>query len=321
MNFSVVIPTYNGAHRLPFVLKQLRSQTQSEAFNWEVLIIDNNSTDHTAQVIHDFQKHWRVDVPLRYVYEPEQGIAFARQRGVEEAKGELIGFLDDDNLPALDWVLQSYLFGKNHPKAGAYGGQIHAAYQVEPPANIERVEHLLLAVRESGDEPFLFCPEQLQLPSGAGLVVRKQAWLDHVPSQLMNTGRGGNDYEISLNLYKAGWEIWYNPKMHLEHDIPSHRLEKNYLLSLASLYGLKSCEFRMFISPGWKKPIVFFKVMLGGLKRTIKHQIQYQQELEKDIVAACELEFFKASSLSPFYFLQQNVMKNLKVPLTERINA
>lgn len=318
MDFSVVIPTYNGANRLPLVVKKLRSQTTTVSLQWEVIIVDNNSKDQTAQVIENLKKQWHSDVPLRYVFEPQQGIAFARQRGVEEAKGELIGFLDDDNLPASDWVLQSYLFGKEHPTAGAYGGQIHAAYQVDPPLNIERVEHLLLAIRESGDEPFLFCPEQLQLPSGAGLVVRKQAWLDHVPSQLMNTGRGGNDYEISLNLYKAGWEIWYNPNMHLEHDIPSHRLDKNYLLSLASLYGLKSCEFRMLVTPAWKKPIIFFKVMLGGLKRTIKHQLQYKQDIETDLVAACELEFFRASSLSPFYFLQQNIIKNFKFPLTEK---
>lgn len=312
MDFSVVIPTYNGVNRLSAVLEKLRSQLGTEAISWEIIVVDNNSRDLTSEVVQAFQKNWRSDVSLRYVFESLQGIAFARQKGVEEAKGELIGFLDDDNLPDSDWVIQAYLFGKKHPKAGAYGGQIHAAYQVKPPANFERVEHLLLAIRETGNEPYLFSPEKLQLPSGAGLVVRRQAWLNSVPSKLVNSGRGGNDYEVSLNLYKAGWEIWYNPKMHLTHDIPSKRLEKNYLLSLAYLYGLKSCEFRMLISPQWKKPIIFFKVMLGGVKRTIKHQFLYQTDRKNDLAVACELEFFRGCAVSPFYFLNRSLFSKVE---------
>ncbi|MBE9144577.1 hormogonium polysaccharide biosynthesis glycosyltransferase HpsE [Planktothrix mougeotii] len=309
IDFTVVIPTYNGAIRVPDVLEKLRSQKGTENITWEIIVVDNNSHDQTANIIQEIITSWDELFTLRYIFEKQQGIAFARQRGVEESQGELIGFLDDDNFPDENWVLQAYLFGQEHPKAGSYGGQIHANYQVEPPQNFKRVEHLLLAIRESGDQPFLFCPEQLQLPSGAGLVVGKKAWLDHVPSKLVNTGRGGNDYEISLNLYRGGWEIWYNPKMHLDHYIPSERLDKKYLLSLASLYGLKSCEFRMLITPTWKKPLVFFKVMLGGIKRAIQYQIQHQKDINFDIVAACELKFFRASAISPFYFLQKAIFK------------
>ncbi|MEY3330140.1 MAG: hypothetical protein RLZZ115_3025 [Cyanobacteriota bacterium] len=309
IDFTVVIPTYNGSSRVPDVLEKLQLQTGTENITWEIIVVDNNSNDQTADVVQNMIISWQEVFPLKYVFEAKQGIAFARQKGVEESQGELIGFLDDDNFPNSDWVLQAYLFGQEHPKAGSYGGQIHGIYEVKPPENFKRIEHLLLAIRESGDQSFLFCPEQLKLPSGAGLVVRKQAWLDHVPLQLMNTGRGGNDYEISLNLYKGGWEIWYNPEMHLNHYIPSDRLEKKYLLSLASLYGLKSCEFRMLITPKWKKTITFFKVMLGGIKRYIQHQIKHKKDIEIDIVAACELKFFRASAISPFYFLQKVIFK------------
>ncbi|CUR31727.1 Glycosyl transferase [Planktothrix tepida PCC 9214] len=287
----------------------MRSQKGTENITWEIIVVDNNSNDQTANIIQEIITSWHELFPLRYIFEKQQGIAFARQRGIEESQGELVAFIDDDNFPDENWVLQAYLFAKEHPKAGSYGGQIHANYQVEPPQNFKRVEHLLLAIRESGDQPFLFCPERLQLPCGAGLVVRKKAWLDHVPSQLMNIGRGGNDYEISLHLYQGGWEIWYNPKMHLDHYIPSKRLDKKYLLSLASLYGSKSCEFRMLITSTWEKPLVFFKVMFGGIKRSIKHQIQHSKDIKIDLAAACELEFFRASAISPFYFLKKAIFK------------
>ncbi|MFM6191123.1 MAG: hormogonium polysaccharide biosynthesis glycosyltransferase HpsE [Planktothrix sp.] len=311
MDFSIVIPTYNSENRISAVLEKLRLQQGTEQITWEIIVVDNNSSDRTAEVILNCQKQWDFQAPLRYVFEPKQGAGFARQRGVEIALGELIGCLDDDNLPECDWVLQSYLFSKEYPQAGAYGGQNHPIYQVEPPPNFQRI-HGYLAIRENGDKPFLFCPEKLQLPAGAGLVVRKQAWLDHVPPVLENIDRGGEDYEISLNLYKGGWEIWYNPKMHLAHDLPAYRLEKNYLLYLAHTYGLKSCLLLMLITPTWKKPILFFKTFLGGIRRSIAHQIKYKDQIKTDIVAACELQFFQSSVLSPFYYLKKKLSINSK---------
>ena len=125
IDFTVAIPTYNGASRLPKLLEKLRSQINLEHLCWEIIVVDNNSTDDTAKVVQDYQSSWLESVPLKYFLEPEQGAAFARLRAVREASGELIGFLDDDNLPAPDWLSQAYLFAKEHPRGGAYSGQIH----------------------------------------------------------------------------------------------------------------------------------------------------------------------------------------------------
>ena len=85
IDLTVAIPTYNGETRLPDVLKRLRSQINTESFNWEILVVDNNSTDHTAQVVRDYQDNWPDAFPLKYCFAPEQGAAFARQRAVEKA--------------------------------------------------------------------------------------------------------------------------------------------------------------------------------------------------------------------------------------------
>ncbi|MBC1300212.1 glycosyltransferase family 2 protein, partial [Nostoc sp. UCD122] len=191
---------YNGATRLPKVLDKLLNQIGVEKLNWEIIIVDNNSSDNTSEIIQNYQKIYDIDYRLRYFLEPKQGAAFARLRAVREAKGELIAFLDDDNLPDPDWLAQAYTFGLEHPQAGAWSGQIHGDFEVKLPENFERIQ-AFLAIREHGSNPHLFDAESLRLPPAAALVVRKQAWCENVPQQPTLSGKlpgifvQGDDYE------------------------------------------------------------------------------------------------------------------------------
>jgi glycosyltransferase involved in cell wall biosynthesis len=317
VDFTVAIPTYNGENRLPKILERLRSQIGVEHLNWEVIVVDNNSQDATANLVLEYQATWSQPWPLKYYLETEQGAAFARARAVQEASSEFVGLLDDDNLPALDWVAAAYAFGKAHPKAGAYASQIHGEFEVEPPANFERIAPFL-GITERGANAHLYEPDKLKLPPGAGLVVRKQAWCEAVPKRPVLKGRvgkslvGGEDLEPLLHLHKAGWEIWYNPGMETYHQIPSWRLEKDYLIALAHGVGLNSCCLRMINTPFWQKQNVLIRTFLGSLRRLLLHLIQYRearvakQEAQasfSDLVAACELAFYWGYLLSPFYFL------------------
>jgi glycosyltransferase involved in cell wall biosynthesis len=98
VDFTVAICTYNGEKRLPDVLERLRSQVDTDSITWEILVIDNNSTDKTAKVVGDYQVRWSQPYPLKYCFEAKQGLAFARRCAIREATSDLIGFLDDDNL-------------------------------------------------------------------------------------------------------------------------------------------------------------------------------------------------------------------------------
>lgn len=312
VDFTVAIPTYNGAERLPRVLDKLRSQTNIEHLSWEILIVDNNSTDDTPEVIRDTQTDWLGDVPLRYCLEPEQGAAFARQRAIREARGELVGFLDDDNLPAPDWVAQAHSFAQTYPRGGAFSGQIHGDYEVPPPENFEKIQ-AYLAIREHGPTPQQFEPAKLRLPPAASLVVRKQAWLESVPPRPTLTGKlpgilvQGDDYEPLLYLHKAGWEIWYNPELHTYHQIPSWRFEREYLLAIARGCGLATCQLCWINATNWQKPIIFARTLLGNLRRVIFQWIKYRRQLKTDLIAAFELAFFVGSLISPFFALKKNI--------------
>ncbi|NJO41595.1 MAG: glycosyltransferase family 2 protein [Cyanobacteria bacterium CRU_2_1] len=306
IDFTVAIPVYNGADRLPLVLERLRSQVNTERISWEIIVVDNNSTDTTAQVVQSFQTNWHPHIPLKYCFEPKQGLAHARQKAIEEAIGTFVGFLDDDNLAAPDWVNAAYEFGQMHPNAGAYGGQTEGDFEVSPPKEIEKVK-ALLAIKKYADQPKLYEPEKLRLPAGAGLVVRRQAWLKCIPPCLSRITRGGNDYEISVRLHRQGWEIWYNPSMQIQHRIPAHRMERSYLISLARLYGLCTCEIRLAAAKPWEKPIILIKTFSGSLRRLILHLINHHNHSKTDLGAACEMAFLLGMTISPFVYLYKQV--------------
>ena len=319
MDFTVAIPTYNGAQRLPQLIERLRSQIGTEHFSWRILVIDNNSSDATAAIIKSYQaKHESYQqvplpspqpVPVDYAFEARQGAAFARVSAMEVATSPWVGFLDDDVIPDLNWVAAAYAFGQSHPQAGAYGGQIHGTFEIDPPENFNRIKSFL-AIRERGDSAHRYNPDTLSLPPSAAWVVQTRAWKDNVSSQPKLGGRAngsmvqGDDYEPLLHLHRANWEIWYNPAMHVYHQIPKHRLERGYLMPLSRGCGLCICQLRMINTQSWLRPIIWLKLVLSNLRRVILHWLKYRTQLQSDLVAACEMEFYLGSFLSPFYYLR-----------------
>ncbi|MBD2301427.1 MULTISPECIES: hormogonium polysaccharide biosynthesis glycosyltransferase HpsE [Nostocales] len=308
-DITVAIPTYNGASRLPKLLDLLLTQVNVENLQWEIIIIDNNSSDNTEFIIRDYQKLFSHKVPVKYFLETQQGAAFARLRAIYEAKSELVAFLDDDNLPDLNWLAEAYAFGDIYPQAGAWSGQIHGNYEVKPPENFEKIQGFL-AIREHGSEAHQFEPDKLRLPPAAALVVRKQVWRDYVPQKPSLTGKlpgvfvQGDDYEPLLYIHRGGWQIWYNPNMHTYHQIPRWRFEKSYLLNLARGCGLCIFQLRLINAKNWQKPMILCKTVLGNLRRILNHLIKYRRGLSSNLIALFEIEFYWASMMSPLYALR-----------------
>lgn len=317
MDFTVAICTYNGADRIPEVLDQLLKQVGTENIEWEVLVVDNNSSDNTAAVVSDYAKKWRQHSQLRYVFEPRQGPAYARSRAVQEAKSsDLIGFLDDDNLPAQNWVAEAYLFGKERPQVGAYGGIIHAKLDEPPPSYFEQIKGYL-TIYDRGQTAFCYkrSDKPRRIPAAPGSVVRKQAWLECVPppEKLLVTGRdektmvAGEDAEVMFYIQNSKWEIWHNPKMEIWHHIPPHRLEQSYLLKLARGYGLSFYITRAARLYPWQRPLLTFLVpfymLRDGLKVLI-YYLKYKKVISNDFGKTCDLQSKIGQLYAPFIKLK-----------------
>ena len=314
-DFTVAIPTYNGETRLPGLLEKLKNQINTENINWEIIVIDNNSNDNTAKLIRYYQAHWQNDFPLKYFLETKQGAAYARQRAIYESNSEFIGFLDDDNYPVVNWVEQAYKFGKNNPQAGAFASQIHPHWEIEPSDNFQRLAPFL-AITQRGNLPLQYKPKTKLLPPSAGLVVCRQAWLESVPKKFVLIGRvtgnmlAGEDLETLSYIQKVGWEIWYNPEMQVYHQIPKWRLEKEYLLPFFRGIGLSRYVTRMINIQPCVKPIAFILYMLNDFKKILLHLCKYGFKIKTELVAACEMQLFISSFVSPFYLWKHGYFNN-----------
>ncbi|MEO0870004.1 MAG: hormogonium polysaccharide biosynthesis glycosyltransferase HpsE [Cyanobacteria bacterium J06642_11] len=307
VTLSVIVPTYNGATRIPEVLDCLAKQVVNDDIVWNIWVVDNNSQDDTAAVVRQYQQQWPSDRPLSYVFESSQGLAYARQCGMDSSDGALVAFLDDDNWPPEDWVNQVVAFSRDHPKAGAFGGRIAGIFEGD--SLPKEAEPLLgfLAIRDRGDTPHRYPVEQMQFPPGAGLVVRRAAWEQCIPPVLVRSQRGGNDSEISWRMAKADWEIWYNPYTTIKHFIPQSRLQRTYLKSITHNYGVCTCQLLMIETAYWQRPIILVKSALGSLKRIIQHLMKYQRHAVDTVEADCLLSFYIGNFKSPFVYVLKSL--------------
>ena len=129
---EVVICTYNNAAMLDGVLSTLARQVPRENLRWACLVIDNNCTDETQNVVLKYISEGSVP-GLRSVREPEQGLTPSRLRGVQSSRAKWIAFVDDDCFLESDWVAAALAFTERRPTAGAFGGRVILDWQVDPP--------------------------------------------------------------------------------------------------------------------------------------------------------------------------------------------
>lgn len=306
---TVAIPTYNGADRLPQVLEHLRAQVVPAGWRWEVLVVDNHSQDATPQVVRQAQETWRADVPLRYVCEARPGAAFARKRAIDLAHHEWVAFLDDDNWPDPHWVASAIAFGDDRPEVGAFGGRILGHYRQPVPPNFRRIQ-AYLAIVDRGGESFCYDPRTGLLPPAAGLVVRRQAWLDCVRGDPLLSGRTGGrtaqtmltseDLEAMVYVQRAGWQIAYNPGMSLQHAIEPHRLQREYLLPFMRGIGSSRYVVRMLRLAPWQRPIATLIYWLNDLRRSLLHGWRYRDRLGKDLVVDAERSLYAGYLAGPY---------------------
>ncbi len=327
LDLTVVIPTYNGAERIPQVLDALKIQQDMDGIRWEVIVCDNNSCDRTVNIVLDYQHTWLQDVPLRYCFVAEQGAAFARQRGVVEASGHIVAFLDDDNIPTRNWLSNVHRFAQAYPKAGAFGSQIHGEFHGELPEGFEHIA-CFLAIVERGNQPHLYQPKSKILPPAAGLAVRRSAWLKVVPERLFlnhkgkSAGLASEDLEALLHIQRAGWEIWYNSDMVVTHQIPDSRLTREYLISLLRCVGLSRFYIRFLGAKDWQKLFKVPAYIANDLRKLALHYMKNGlQQCDLDIVAACERSLLTNTVVSPGFLMRkafqdfwQNQRDNKQLP-------
>ena len=233
---SVVLCTYNRAHLLRGALEALAAQSTGLA--WEVIVVDNNSTDDTRAVAAELAG--RVPCPVRYVFEKEQGLSRARNRGVHESTGAIIAFMDDDVRPAKDWV-DAIEQSMREWSADAVGGRIVPHWESRPPSWIEnsvRVKGHCYGVMEFSETRTLSFP-MTGTPQvwGSSMAFRREALGAVEPFNPLRGVTGqrlwrGEEVEVLNRLLEQGRRVVYDPRIVVWHQISARRMERRYVRRL-----------------------------------------------------------------------------------------
>ena len=238
---TAIICTYNRAKYIGPLLESIAANDLAKE-EYEILLVDNNCTDNTREVCETFAETHK-DVTFRYVVESEQGLSAARNKGIHEAKGDVIVYIDDDALVD-SWYLRTVAeYMSAHKEIDAIGGPIIPLYEEteEPKWMTRYTKELLCGYLYFGEAIRPFPGERY--PGGGNAAYRSEVF-----SQvgLFNTalGRKGNslmgaeEKDIFDKMKECGMRFMYLPKMILHHIIPQKKLESDYFNRLTYQIGI-----------------------------------------------------------------------------------
>lgn len=249
MDFSIIICTYNRAGNLRRCLEPFVSQQEAEDLEWEILVVDNNSSDDTRAVVEALQAE--LPLRIRYVFEPEQGLNYARNRGVDESQGRCFAFVDDDILVSERWLCSIYkTFVDND--ADAVGSCIHLDESIHLPKWINRDMYGFLGYQDYGDTPFQMDGFS-QYPFGGNMSFNRRV-VERIGYFNPKLGRKGSGRKVSElfkgaetdyfhRLAEAGGRIFYTPDAVVYHRILPFQLQKRYFRTIHFTAGYQRAYY------------------------------------------------------------------------------
>lgn len=240
IRLSIVIATYNRSTMLMQTLQSIVEQTLPRQ-QWECVVVNNNSSDSTAADFEAFAARYP-DYNLRMVLETNQGLSYARNRGIRESEGEYIAIVDDDERIAPEFVASYVALFDNLPDAVAAGGPIVAEYPTGRPRWMSAfTERPIANTMYFGDEVREF--PRGRVPGGGNMALRRTAVrrygvfdtsLGYVGESLV----GGEESDLFERLQIAEAKYYYVPKAVMYHIIPKEKLTLEYLRRLSYNVGV-----------------------------------------------------------------------------------
>ena len=235
---SVIICCYNSAPRLPETLRHLALQ-ETVNLSWELIIVDNNSTDDTVQFAQTEWAHLTQNIPVKFVEESKAGLSYAREKGAATASCDILIFCDDDNWLEKTYLQTAFNIMKTNHKIGIAAGQSTGAFEAEKPAWFDRfgqayaIGHALKSSGVANARTYL---------AGAGMITRKSILdklktLEYTPliSDRSATNLiSGGDAELCLAIMYLGYDLYYDEKLRFTHFMTKPRLQWSYCVQMMS---------------------------------------------------------------------------------------
>ena len=232
MKISVVVCTYNRCDDLRIAMQSLMLQ-DFLASDYEILIVDNNSTDRTKDVVLEFPH-------VRYLLEEKIGLSYARNRGIEESQGEIIAFIDDDARAEKTWLSVLNNVYKEEKDIGCVGGRVMLDWVAPKPTWLQpELDEVFNGINYSDAGTVLSYP---QVPYGTNISYKAGVFheIGFFGTELGRIGTkllAGEETELCLRIEKKGYKIFYKPEAIVYHRVEPDKLTKSYIRKRAIWHG------------------------------------------------------------------------------------
>jgi glycosyltransferase involved in cell wall biosynthesis len=236
---SVVISTHNRSALLASALESLVHQRIPPGLEYDVIIVDNGSTDDTRRTVEGFTS---VSPHVTYVYEPRLGVSYGRNTGMLASRAPIIAFTDDDNVVGEHWVATIKSLMDAHPEAWAVGGPIRAEWPADVPGWLDRGHWGPLAILDYGDQPFYTSAKDPRCLLTANLAFRREVF-ERVDGFSPDFKRC-QDHELLVRMWHAGGRALYAPELVVGATIPRERLTRRYHRHWHAQHGHFSAQMR-----------------------------------------------------------------------------
>ena len=227
-HITICICTYKRPHLLFDLLRKIQAQATDNLFTLSICIVDNDSSESARDIVLTFSES--STLPVKYLCEPQQNIARARNRAIENADGGYIAFIDDDEIPEERWLVGLYKMGRASSVSGVLG-PVLPSFQIPPPAWILKGRIFERPSNRTGE-----ALSWTNTRTGNVLLSRR---LFDQEGQRFNVdyGRGGEDKEFFRRMIAGGNRfVWCNEAV-VKEIIPPDRCKRVFLLRRALLRG------------------------------------------------------------------------------------
>ena len=224
---SAVICTHNRVDCLQYCIDSLRDQTLYPE-QYEILVVDNDSTDGTAQLC----RRYGDIVNFKYIHEPILGLSQARNRGLLEASGDFVGYIDDDAAAEPQWLEKALESFEMDPSPDWVGGSVTLVWEDEPPSWLTEYYYGALGWVNWGNMARFLDPATEWLV-GCNSIFRRQS-LEKFGGFDVRLGRkkklllSGEEVQLHHKIRAAGGTFYYNPAVHVHHQVSSERTTPSY---------------------------------------------------------------------------------------------
>ncbi|NNG00364.1 MAG: glycosyltransferase [Desulfobacteraceae bacterium] len=273
VDISIVVCTYNRAEMLEDTLRSWVT-VDKESIHVELVVVDNNSTDLTRQVVRQFEQARPGEVI--YVFEDKPGLSFARNKGIEIARGRLIAFVDDDIYFTEDWLKEILNTFRNQGRADCVGGNSIPSFEIPKPEWLTDDLMRVYGSTLSGEtEKVMAFPEH---PFGVNMVFKREVFeriglfntrLGRIKKSLLSN----EEKELFYRIDQAGLLTYYSPKAIIFHRIPADRIDQRWILRRMYWQGISKVSFSQIIDK--KSRFYLLKDTLRNFKNFLFGQRPY----------------------------------------------